>query len=86
VLLLGAELNAFVEHRSEEGKRQGAKSSADTGLSPAASSPPVHGEPGPALAPARPRPAAARDRPPLRGLVAVAAGLAAGVLIARREA
>ncbi|MFT3915054.1 MAG: YihY/virulence factor BrkB family protein [Anaeromyxobacteraceae bacterium] len=34
VLLVGAEVNAFIEHRSEEGKREGAKSMADTGTTP----------------------------------------------------
>jgi membrane protein len=92
VLLFGAELNAFVEHRSEEGKRQGAKSTAEKGLTPVAESRPVD-EPAPARASGGPRPGdagrpAARDRarPPVRGLVAIAAGLAAGVLLARREA
>jgi membrane protein len=87
VLLVGAEINALVEHRSEEGKRQGAKAADDTGLEPAATSPPV-GEPVPAAAAAAARPPAVRERarPPVRGLVAIAAGLAAGLLIARREA
>jgi membrane protein len=86
VLLVGAEMNALVEHASEEGKRQGAKSKHDTGLTPAAESPPV-GEPVPARAgdPARPVAVRERPRPPVRGLVAIAAGLAAGLLIARRE-
>jgi membrane protein len=94
VLLFGAELNAFVEHRSEEGKRQGAKSTADKGLTPIAESPPVdepvpaRGTPPPHPASGGPVPVAVRERarPPVRGLVAIAAGLAAGVLIARREA
>jgi membrane protein len=92
VLLVGAEMNALVEHASEEGKRQGAKSRHETGLTPVAESPPV-GEPVPAGAGGRAaggaaRPAAVRERarPPVRGLVAIAAGLAAGLLIARREA
>jgi membrane protein len=89
VLLVGAEINALIEHRSPEGKREGAKEQSDTGLTPRASSAPV-GEPVPAR-PAAPvqRPAvvvAERRRPPVRGLVAIAAGLAAGVLLARREA
>jgi membrane protein len=85
VMLLGAEVNALIEHRSPEGKRQGAKRRSDTGMEPVAHSAPV-GEPvyETRLAPARP--AAARSRGPLRGIVAVAAGLAAGVLLARREA
>jgi membrane protein len=84
VLLVGAEMNALIEHRSPEGKRQGAKRKSDTGTTPAAVAPPV-GKTVPAPAALGP-PAGARRRPPLRGLVAIAAGLAAGVLIARREA
>jgi membrane protein len=82
VLLVGAEMNALIEHRSEEGKRQGAKQKSDTGLEPIATSPPV-GEP---VLATRPAPPAVRRRPPVRGLVAIAAGLVAGVLLARREA
>jgi membrane protein len=83
VLLVGAETNALIEHRSPEGKRQGAKRQSDTGLEPRAVSPPV-GEPVPAggMATSRGEP---RRRPPLRGLVALAAGVAAGVLLARRQ-
>jgi membrane protein len=84
VLLVGAEMNALIEHRSPEGKRQGAKRKSDTGTTPAAVAPRV-GKTVPAPAALGP-PAGARRRPPLRGLVAIAAGLAAGVLIARREA
>jgi membrane protein len=83
---VGAEANALIEHRSPEGKRQGAKRKSDTGLTPAAVVPPK-GEPMPAAR--RPAPVAARQgrtRPPVRGLVAIAAGLVAGLLIARREA
>ncbi len=47
--------------------------------------PPV-GEPVLATRPAPPAAPAPRRRPPVRGLVALAAGLAAGVLLARREA
>jgi membrane protein len=36
VLLLGAEVNAFIEHRSPEGKREGAKRRSDRGMSPRA--------------------------------------------------
>jgi membrane protein len=82
VLLVGAEMNALIEHRSEEGKRQGAKQKSDTGLEPVATSAPV-GEP---VLATRPAPPAVRRRPPVRGLVAIAAGLVAGVLLARREA
>lgn len=34
VLLIGAEVNAIIEHKSPEGKRPGAKSQNDTGLAP----------------------------------------------------
>jgi membrane protein len=85
VLLVGAEINAFIEHRSEEGKRQGAKSTADKGLEPVATSPPVD-EPVPARRTDAPVVVRDRRRPPVRGLVAIAAGLAAGLLIARKEA
>jgi membrane protein len=40
VLLVGAEANALIEHRSADGKRQGAKSKHDTGLTPKAEVPP----------------------------------------------
>jgi membrane protein len=83
VLLLGAEVNALIEHRSPEGKRQGAKKRTDVGLEPVARSGPV-GEPNLQTRVAPPAPA--RGRGPLRGLVAIAAGLAAGVLLARRAA
>jgi membrane protein len=82
VVLVGAEMNALVEHASPEGKRRGAKRKSDTGVAPAApASPP--GEPAPASSPT---PLVPARRPPVRGLVAIAAGLAAGLLIARREA
>ena len=83
-LLVGAETNALIEHRSPEGKRQGAKRRSDVGLEPVATSVPV-GEPILATQPAPPA-HAPRRRPPVRGLVAIAAGVAAGVLLARREA
>jgi membrane protein len=85
VLLVGAETNALIEHRSSEGKRQGAKRRSDIGVAPIATSAPV-GEPVPATQPAPPAAPAPRRKPPVRGLVALAAGVAAGVLIARREA
>ena len=85
VLLVGAETNALIEHRSPEGKRQGAKRRSDIGLAPIATSAPV-GEPVLATQPAPPAAPAPRRKPPVRGLVALAAGVAAGVLIARREA
>jgi membrane protein len=82
VMLVGAEVNAFIEHRSPEGKRQGAKSQADTGLAPKAVVP-ARGEPvtmpPPGLPPREPRPR-------LRGVAAIAAGFAAGLLVARRQA
>jgi membrane protein len=81
VLLVGAEINALIEHRSPEGKRQGAKRRSDTGVEPRAVSAPV-GEP--VLATRVAPPAAPRRRPPVRGLVAIAAGIAAGIALARR--
>jgi membrane protein len=89
VLLVGAEINAFLEHRSPEGKREGAKELADSGTAPKASAAAPPGEPRPAGARPRPVPAAARagERPArLRGIAALAAGFAAGVLVARRDA
>lgn len=138
VLLAGAEVNAFIEHRSPEGKREGAKSLRDTGMTPVATvagkepvpvagaareesplatdgSPahlgggaahaasgrrdeaPRHGEvvghaeqpaaatraAGPAV-PSSARPADSRPR--LRGLMAIATGFVAGVLVSRRTA
>ena len=84
-LLVGAETNALIEHRSPEGKRQGAKRRSETGLEPIATSVPV-GEPVLATRLAAPARGEPRRRGPVRGLVAIAAGLAAGVLLARREA
>lgn len=103
VMLVGAEINAFLEHRSPEGKREGAKARDDTGLEKAPGAVPARsaverGEAGEATgtgdrAPGRagPAPALARTRTrtgkgPLRGVAAIAAGFAAGVLLARREA
>ncbi|HEY6098053.1 MAG TPA: YihY/virulence factor BrkB family protein, partial [Anaeromyxobacter sp.] len=82
VLLVSAEVNAFIEHRSPEGKRKGAKSMADTGTEPIASSPP-RGEPVPAGSGASAPSPPPRERR-LRGLAAVAAGFVAGMLVARR--
>ncbi|GAO03821.1 YihY/virulence factor BrkB family protein [Anaeromyxobacter sp. PSR-1] len=82
VLLVGAEINALIEHRSPEGKREGARSMRDTGLTPVERAP----APGP---PARAAPAPLRAPPRRRrigGLTALAAGLAAGILLGRREA
>lgn len=93
VLLVGAEVNAFIEHRSPEGKRQGAKERSDTGTRPAAVAP-ARGEPVP-VAPDRAAREAARGPPPrrpperpprVRGLLALATGFVAGLLVARREA
>jgi membrane protein len=53
VLLLGAELNATIEHLSPEGKRAGAKSMADQGADKAHLS---HAEPAAPPAPPRPEP------------------------------
>ena len=83
VLLVGAEVNALIEHRSPEGKREGAKSMRnrhhpDAGRSGAG----AHG----GRPPSRRTPArAGRPRGALRGLVGIAAGFAAGVLLMRRE-
>ena len=84
VLLVGAEVNALIEHRSPEGKREGAKSMQDTGMTP------MPGPSGPGALAADRRPAddlarASRPRGALRGLVGIAAGFAAGVLLMRRE-
>jgi membrane protein len=83
VLLVGAEVNAFIEHRSPEGKRWGAKSLVQRGTAPLAA-PPARGEPMPAAgsAPRTPAPA----RPGLGGLAAVAAGFVAGLVVARSRA
>ncbi|ACG74349.1 ribonuclease BN [Anaeromyxobacter sp. K] len=82
VLLVGAEINALIEHRSPEGKREGAKSMQDTGMGPVARASAPDG-------PARAAPAPLRAPPRRRrigGLTALVAGLAAGILIGRREA
>jgi membrane protein len=125
VLLLGAEVNAFIEHRSPEGKREGAKRRSDRGMSPRATvagkepvpvaSAPREAKPeatdtsptslqgastGESGRDARERaaargkraaPAAARalarerdERPRLGGILALATGFAAGILVARR--
>lgn len=84
VLLVGAEMNALIEHRSPEGKREGARSMQDTGTTP------MPGAAG-AGAPAADRhqaevlDRAGRPRGALRGLVGLAAGFAVGVLLMRRE-
>ncbi|WP_374109404.1 YihY/virulence factor BrkB family protein [Anaeromyxobacter sp. SG17] len=107
VMLVGAEANALIEHRSPEGKRQGAKRKSDTGTTPAAVLPgkepiPTGAAPGAAAAagvaptaegalarggvtaPAYARGGPPQDRPRLRGVLAIATGFAAGVLLARR--
>ncbi len=79
VLLVGAEVNALIEHRSPEGKRKGAKSMQEKGTTPvqvpARAS--ASQDAGPLVG--------GRRRGPVRGLVALAAGFAAGVLLMRRE-
>jgi membrane protein len=60
VLLAGAEANALIEHRSEDGKRQGAKSKHDTGLTPRAEVPPKGQPLGPGVAQGA---ASSRDAP-----------------------
>jgi membrane protein len=130
VLLLGAEVNAFIEHRSPEGKREGAKSEHDTGMAPRATvagkepvpvgasreeSPAAtddtparlgggrgaegggdrgrRGADGRGRAPARRADGPAvrpegrpREKPRLRGVMAIAVGFMAGVLLKSREA
>lgn len=84
VLLVGAEMNALIEHRSPEGKREGARSMQDTGITPmpgaaGAGAPAADRHQADALA------RAGRPRGALRGLVGLAAGFAVGVLLMRRE-
>ena len=77
VLLVGAEVNALIEHRSPEGKREGAKSMADKGTTPA-----TGGAPGPpGTARVEVRPGARWQR---RGIGITAAAFAVGVLLGRR--
>jgi membrane protein len=95
VLLVGAEANAVIEHRSPEGKRQGAKSKHDTGTEPRAEVP-ARGEPLPAgpgpepgkgwTVPVRPAPAARRGHARLGGLAGTAVAFVAGALLFRRPA
>jgi membrane protein len=101
VVIGGAEVNAFIEHRSPEGKRQGAKSLRDAGTTPIATvagnepvpvgttAPGPKGAAGPPADERRDTPhAAARSadgRPRLRGVLAIATGFMAGVLVARRS-
>ena len=73
VLVAGAEVNAFIDRRSLEAKREGAKSLADTGMTAAAS---VAGK----------EPAQVERKPRLRGIMAIATGFLAGVLVSRRSA
>jgi membrane protein len=93
VLLLGAEVNAFIEHRSPEGKREGAKSKHDTGMEPRAAAAERRGGPGRAAVrthradgPAVRLDAPPREKPRLRGIMAIAAGFMAGVLLKSRQA
>jgi membrane protein len=99
VLLVGAEANALIEHRSPDGKRQGAKSKDDTGLEPVAEVPP-RGAPQPARGappgrdapgkgwrvPARPAAEPRRGHARLGGLAGAAVAFVAGALVARRSA
>jgi membrane protein len=81
VLLVGAEVNAIVEHRSEEGKRPGAKRRSDVGAASRSEARPA--ALAPSAAPARPAVPAPRGRG--AGLTAVAAGFVAGLFLARRR-
>lgn len=78
VLLVGAETNAFLEHRSPEGKRAGAKSMADKGTTPATGQ---HGQPQTAAAQGE---AGSGRRWRRVGLSTAAVAFAAGVLLGRR--
>ena len=75
VLLVGAEVNALIEHRSPEGKREGAKRLADSGTTPVD-----------VAVPGAPREPAPRDRPRRAGALAAAAAFVAGILVARKHA
>ncbi len=82
VLLVGAELNAFLEHKSPEGKRAGARSLADKGTTPKTGPGPQPGpRPQPATVPVE-RGEGGRWR--RLGLATAAAAFAAGVLLGRR--
>jgi len=97
VLLVGAEANALIEHRSPDGKRQGAKSKHDTGLTPRAEVPP-RGEPLPVgvahdgppgrggLVPVRARSARSDGHARLGGLAGAAIAFVAGAFFARSRA
>lgn len=86
VLLLGAELNAFLEHASPEGKRQGAKSLADRGTAPATGdrAAPAPGPPLPSRPALAPAPVAAAA-PRRLALATAATAFLAGVLLGRKE-
>lgn len=77
VLLVGAETNALIEHRSPEGKRKGAKSLADRGTGPADGSAPSLASVSPERFPAHPAP---------RRIGMAAAAFALGVFLGRRGA
>ncbi len=87
VLLVGAEANALIEHRSPEGKREGAKSEADAGSPRAPAQGMARGD-----GDARPRERAVTMRPGTgpraswrrRGVGITAAAFAVGVLLGRR--
>jgi membrane protein len=85
VLLVGAEVNALVEQRSPEGERPGARPMEERGAEPLAGAPRRGGLQSGADGPARAVGAAGEGRPRLRRVAAIAAGLAAGVLLARRQ-
>jgi membrane protein len=75
VVLGGAEMNAFIEHRSPEGKRAGAKRLEDAGMDPVTA------------VPARPMGARAESgRKPVGALFAAAVAVAVAFVIGRRAA
>ncbi|BDG09783.1 YihY/virulence factor BrkB family protein [Anaeromyxobacter paludicola] len=92
VMLVGAEVNAVIEHRSEEGKRAGAKRLVDSGSSLPAGEQVARetgrgpdGRPLPGAAAARARQRAAGKRTPLRGVPLAVGAFLAGALLARRR-
>jgi membrane protein len=83
VMLVGAEVNALIEHRSPEGKREGAKALADRGTAPAAAGGAAQDGAAPLRVPVQ---AARSARARRRGVSVAAAAFAAGVLLGRRGA
>lgn len=83
VLLVGAELNALVEHRSPEGKRPGAKSMKDIGTMPVPRL--ARAQASQADAPAQARGSTREGQGALRGWVGIVAGFAAAALLLRRS-